>query len=102
MASRAAHSYPHAMLAGSLRSRGPAGAVALTFDDGPDPAFTPQILEVLARHDVRATFFCVGRRAVTAPDLVRRIRAAGHAVGSHSHTHRAPFEITPWDRLADY
>jgi len=61
---------------------------ALTFDDGPDPRFTPRILEVLARHDVRATFFMMGWNAETHPELARAVVAAGHEVGNHTHTHQ--------------
>jgi peptidoglycan/xylan/chitin deacetylase (PgdA/CDA1 family) len=60
---------------------------ALTFDDGPDPVYTPQVLEILARHDVKATFFLVGRRARRRPDLLARIRAEGHEVANHTETH---------------
>ena len=56
--------------------------IALTFDDGPDPVYTPQILEILARHRVPATFFVLGRHVEAHPELVRRIVADGHAVGS--------------------
>jgi chitooligosaccharide deacetylase len=59
----------------------------LTFDDGPDPRFTPQVLDVLAEAGETATFFCVGRRALAWPELVRRIAAEGHTVGSHTMTH---------------
>ncbi|MFT5433159.1 MAG: peptidoglycan/xylan/chitin deacetylase (PgdA/CDA1 family) [Myxococcota bacterium] len=66
---------------------GPAlGAVALTFDDGPDPQFTPQLLDVLARYDARATFFCIGRHIEREPDLARRI-AATHELANHSYAH---------------
>lgn len=58
--------------------------VALTFDDGPDPENTPQILEILARHNVRATFFLVGEHARQHPELVERIRVAGHEIGNHT------------------
>jgi peptidoglycan-N-acetylglucosamine deacetylase len=68
------------------------GAVALTFDDGPDPSSTPKLLGLLEEHDVKATFFVTGRGALRYPDLVRRIAASGHAVGSHSLTH--PFVAT--------
>ena len=71
-----------------------AGAVALTFDDGPDPEFTPQVLDVLARHRALATFFLVGRRARRHPELARRIVAAGHNVGSHSLTHPEVAELS--------
>src|SRR5262249_31612038 len=62
--------------------RGPRGArrLALTFDDGPDPAWTPRVLDRLAARDVRATFFVVGERAERAPDVVRRMAAEGHEV----------------------
>ncbi|MCD2198130.1 bifunctional polysaccharide deacetylase/glycosyltransferase family 2 protein [Actinomycetospora endophytica] len=65
----------------------PARTVALTFDDGPDPTWTPEILSVLRRHHVPATFFVVGSRAATYPGLLRDIRAAGSEVGIHSFTH---------------
>jgi len=61
--------------------------IALTYDDGPNPAATPKLLEVLARHGVRATFFLIGRFASAQPALVREIAAAGHIVGNHSTTH---------------
>ncbi len=63
------------------------GELALTFDDGPNPAWTPQLLETLAAQNVRATFFLVGRYAQSEPDLVRRIHAAGHLIGNHSWSH---------------
>ncbi len=70
-------------------SRGRSGrqAVALTFDDGPDPASTPLLLDLLARYGVRATFFVTGRRAERYPDLVKIILAQGHTLGNHSYSH---------------
>jgi peptidoglycan/xylan/chitin deacetylase (PgdA/CDA1 family) len=61
--------------------------VALTFDDGPNGAATPQLLEVLARHGARATFFTMGSFARQQPELVRRVVAAGHLVGNHTMSH---------------
>ncbi len=61
--------------------------VVLTFDDGPDPVWTPQILDILKRDDVHAVFFLVGERAIENPDLVRRIFAEGHEIGNHSYSH---------------
>jgi peptidoglycan/xylan/chitin deacetylase (PgdA/CDA1 family) len=61
--------------------------VALTFDDGPNPATTPRLLELLARHGVRATFFVVGKRVEAEPGLLEAIRRAGHEVGNHSYSH---------------
>jgi peptidoglycan-N-acetylglucosamine deacetylase len=61
--------------------------LALTFDDGPSSTSTPRLLDALAAHNVRATFFLLGARAQAAPDLVRRIAVAGHLVGNHSWSH---------------
>lgn len=60
---------------------------ALTFDDGPNPAATPYLLEVLAKAGVRATFFLIGGFVRQCPELVREIAAAGHVVGNHTMTH---------------
>ncbi|MGA1983657.1 MAG: polysaccharide deacetylase family protein [Acidobacteriaceae bacterium] len=61
--------------------------VALTFDDGPNDAATPELLEVLARHQVQATFFAIGNFARQKPTLVRQVVAAGHLVGNHTMSH---------------
>ena len=65
----------------------PAGQIAFTFDDGPDPTRTPRILAILAAAGVRATFFEIGRNAAAHPDVSRRVEAAGHTVGSHTFSH---------------
>jgi len=57
--------------------------VALSFDDGPHPVYTPQVLEILRCHDAKATFFLIGDRALRRPELVARIEAAGHEVANH-------------------
>lgn len=64
-----------------------AGAVVLTFDDGPDPLLTPATLEILAAHDAHASFFCIGQRARACPGLVREIVAGGHTLENHSERH---------------
>lgn len=74
-------------------------AVALTFDDGPDPEHTPRVLDELQRLEARATFFLVGERVRRHPHLAARIVAEGHAVGSHSESHIEPWTI-PWLTLA--
>ncbi|HEY4905716.1 MAG TPA: polysaccharide deacetylase family protein [Candidatus Sulfotelmatobacter sp.] len=61
--------------------------LALTYDDGPNDPHTLRLLEVLARHDVRATFFLIGSRVQQRPDIVREIAAAGHVIGNHTFTH---------------
>jgi peptidoglycan/xylan/chitin deacetylase (PgdA/CDA1 family) len=60
---------------------------ALTFDDGPHPQYTPRLLEILERFGARATFFVIGELARKHTDLVRRMAAAGHAIGNHSWSH---------------
>lgn len=70
--------------------------IALTFDDGPDPAVTPRILDALRDAGAHATFFFCGERAAHAPDLVKRTHAEGHAIGNHSWRHDAlVFASTP-------
>ncbi len=69
--------------------------VALTFDDGPDPATTPAILGVLRRYHVKATFFVVGARAEQHPDLIQRIASEGHTLGSHTYYHRDMTSLAP-------
>ena len=64
-----------------------ADEVALTFDDGPNDAATPQLLEVLSRHGVRATFFAMGNFARERPEIVRQVVAAGHLMGNHTMSH---------------
>ena len=61
--------------------------LALTFDDGPNPAWTPRLLDILATHNVQATFFLMGSHALAERELVRRIVAAGHLIGNHSWSH---------------
>ena len=63
------------------------GEVAITIDDGPDPEVTPQVLAVLARYGVQATFFCIGARAQAQPDLCRRMAADGHRIENHGARH---------------
>ena len=75
-----------------------AGTIALTFDDGPDPTWTPQILDVLARHKAHATFFVIGSRVNEYPDLTRRIVAEGHELGVHTFTHADLAAVPSWRR----
>jgi len=72
---------------------------ALTFDDGPHPVYTPQVLDLLATHRIKASFFLVGESALRAPDLVTRIAREGHCVASHTFSHRELPSLTR-DELA--
>ena len=67
------------------------GEVALTFDDGPDPALTPRVLDLLEAHGVRATFFCIAEKAARHPELAHEIVRRGHAVENHSNRHEHTF-----------
>jgi len=69
--------------------------IALTFDDGPNPAVTPKLLELFDRHSVRATFFLIGKFARACPELVREISARGHSIGNHTDTHANLFLKMP-------
>ena len=73
----------------------------LTFDDGPDPKFTPQVLDVLAEAGVQARFYCVGRRALAWPEIVRRVAAEGHMVGSHTMTHPDLSKLDPFAAMSN-
>src|SRR5258708_33710072 len=63
------------------------GQLALTFDDGPNPAWTPRLLDLLAEHKVHATFFMVGKFVKAEPALARRVAEGGHLIGNHTWSH---------------
>jgi peptidoglycan/xylan/chitin deacetylase (PgdA/CDA1 family) len=93
----AAGLWPRSRLLGPNRTRLPAlpgaSAVAITIDDGPDPEVTARVLEVLAAHEARATFFCVGERVARHAPLARAIVAAGHEIGNHTYRHLNRFAL---------
>jgi chitooligosaccharide deacetylase len=76
-----------------------APVVGLSFDDGPDPAFTPSVLEVLAEKGAKATFFVVGANALAHRELLAEVVAAGHSIGNHTYDHGA-LETMPPDAVA--
>lgn len=61
--------------------------IALTYDDGPDPVNTPAVLDALKKHNAHATFFVLGKRVTANPEIIKRIKAEGHELGSHGYTH---------------
>jgi peptidoglycan/xylan/chitin deacetylase (PgdA/CDA1 family) len=88
--------WPRSTLLGPNLSRLPGSGhhgrfIVLTFDDGPDPAITPQVLDLLDRYGAKASFFCIGTRAASCPDLVREIVRRGHSVENHSNSHPVGF-----------
>ncbi len=82
-------------------SKMPPGVLALTFDDGPDPRWTPQVLDVLRRHRARATFFVLGSKVNAHPELTRRIVEEGHELGVHTYTHVHLAATPAWRRRVE-
>ncbi|MDT4990023.1 MAG: hypothetical protein QOI74_4117, partial [Micromonosporaceae bacterium] len=80
----------------------PTRTIALTFDDGPDPAWTPKVLAVLRRHQVHATFFTIGALVSRHPDVARAIVAGGNELGAHSFSHPDLAEVPGWLRSVEY
>jgi len=76
--------------------------IALTFDDGPDPQWTPQVLDVLKKHDVDGTFFMVGARITEDPSMARRVHREGNEIGIHTFTHADMSTIAAWERRLQY
>ncbi|MDR6125241.1 cellulose synthase/poly-beta-1,6-N-acetylglucosamine synthase-like glycosyltransferase/spore germination protein YaaH/peptidoglycan/xylan/chitin deacetylase (PgdA/CDA1 family) [Bacillus sp. SLBN-46] len=70
--------------------------VVLTFDDGPDPTYTPQILDILDKNHIKGTFFIIGENAMKHPKLVKRVFNEGHEIGNHTFTHSEVTSITPF------
>ena len=73
-----------------VRGLARSSAIALTFDDGPDPTHTPRLLQVLKQFNIKATFFLIGQKVERHPNLVRLISDEGHEIGHHSFTHGEP------------
>lgn len=73
--------------------------VYLTFDDGPIPDVTPWVLDTLAEHGAKATFFCVGQNAAAHPHLLERIRTEGHSVGNHTYDHLSGWSTSTFGYL---
>ncbi|WP_409344104.1 polysaccharide deacetylase family protein [Paenibacillus sp. MBLB4367] len=81
---------------GVLRKGKRPGQIAFTFDDGPDPVYTPKLLEMLRKHNVKATFFVLGSKAECYPELIRSIHQDGHLIGVHNYTHKSNWLMAPW------
>lgn len=75
--------------------------VILTFDDGPDPVHTPRILDILQKHDIRAVFFVIGRKAIENPEILQRIISEGHTVGNHTQNHSLFFAMLHSKKIAE-
>lgn len=77
----------------SCRGRGDAKNIALSFDDGPDPLITGELLDLLQEHGISAAFFCIGKKVEDHPEVVARMAREGHLVGSHSWSHSPFFDL---------
>src|SRR6266403_4754687 len=88
--------YPRSQLFGTTICRTPAPPLlALTFDDGPNPAITPALLDLLHKYNAKATFFMIGRFVRECPELTREVAARGHLIGNHTQTHPNLFWLGP-------
>ena len=90
-------SVPTLQLYGPVLFRGPklGNRIALTFDDGPCPDYTERILDILRRHNVKATFFVCGQNVERSPETLGRVLAEGHTIGNHTYSHPFPFFRSP-------
>jgi peptidoglycan/xylan/chitin deacetylase (PgdA/CDA1 family) len=75
--------------------------VYLSFDDGPHPQVTPQVLDILKLDEIKATFFCIGQNVELYPSIYQRILNEGHSVGNHSYSHRSGWKINVEDYVID-
>jgi peptidoglycan/xylan/chitin deacetylase (PgdA/CDA1 family) len=83
------------MLGYGVINRVDKGEVALTFDDGPDPDYTPKLLDLLKEHQIKATFFVLGEKAEKHPELILRIHQEGHQIGIHNYSHSSNWLMSP-------
>lgn len=93
--------YPRAVWRGARHDAAGHPTVYLTFDDGPVPEVTPAVLDILDRHDARATFFMVADNAARHPELLDMVRSRGHAVGNHTFHHLQGIRTSGSGYLAD-
>ncbi len=82
------------------KGSGTGAKICLSFDDGPDPRYTPEVLKILREFKVPAVFFLVGAKAERTPDLVKQIEAEGHQIGCHTYDHRHAYLLSPWKSVA--
>ena len=93
--------FPNPFLKGIRRVKGVGKVVYITFDDGPTPDVTEQILEVLDKYSVKASFFCCGQNADVNSELLKKIADEGHTIGYHSYSHKDILKTKPSEWIAD-
>lgn len=75
--------------------------IAISFDDGPAPAYTPEILRILREHDVKAAFFCIGKKVEEHQSILKQVHEEGHIIGNHSYSHDMWFDLFPSRKMTD-
>ena len=93
--------YPYGTFCGPAKDQSGNKAVYLTFDDGPIPEVTPQVLTILAQYNVKATFFMVGENIDKHPEVYRQVKEGGHSIGNHTYNHLQGWHCTTKDYLAN-
>ncbi|MEH7336187.1 polysaccharide deacetylase family protein [Neobacillus drentensis] len=81
---------------GALKRKASSEKIAFTFDDGPNPIYTPQLLDLLKINKIKATFFVVGSKAEKYPELITRMHNEGHLIGMHNYVHKSNWVLAPW------
>ena len=76
-------------------------AVAITFDDGPNPIYTPEVLDIFAKAEGKATFFMIGEQMKKNPEIVKKVAEQGHEIGNHTFSHPKLSELSPADCLSE-
>jgi peptidoglycan/xylan/chitin deacetylase (PgdA/CDA1 family) len=82
---------------GVLKRKASSSKIAFTFDDGPNPLYTPKLLDLLKMNNIKATFFVVGSKAEKYPELIARMQEEGHLVGIHNYVHKSNWVMFPWE-----
>lgn len=93
--------FPNPFLKGIRRVKGMGKLVYITFDDGPTDGVTEQIMDILDKYSVKATFFCCGQNADANPELLKKIADEGHSIGYHSYFHKDILKTKSLDWIAD-
>jgi peptidoglycan-N-acetylglucosamine deacetylase len=81
---------------GVLKRNDSSDKISFTFDDGPNPIYTPQLLDLLKQYHIKATFFVVGWKAEKYPELIARMHNEGHLIGIHNYVHKSNWIMAPW------
>ncbi|MBS4214516.1 MULTISPECIES: polysaccharide deacetylase family protein [Neobacillus] len=81
---------------GVLKRKETSEKIAFTFDDGPNRIFTPQLLDLLKKYNIKATFFVLGSKAEKYPELIARMHEEGHLIGMHNYVHKSNWVMGPW------